>query len=75
MKKSQKQLVLEHLERGFSITSLEAWEKYGCSRLACIIHNLRKEGYDIEREMVCSKTKLGHDATYAVYRLKKEEVA
>lgn len=71
--KTQKEIVLEHLERGFSITSLEAWEKYGCSRLADIIYKLRKEGYHIDAEMVKAKTKLGHDTTYATYMMRKEQ--
>ena len=44
---SQKLKVLEHLKGGFSITALEALEKFGCMRLASIIHKLRKEGYSI----------------------------
>ena len=72
MKKTQKDLVFEHLDRGFSITSLEAWQMYGCSRLAHIIYLLRREGYRIDAEMTQSKTKLGHTATYATYRMVKE---
>lgn len=69
MKKSQKELVLEHLQRGWSITSLEAWEKYGCSRLADVIFKLRKEGYRIDSEMTNGRTKLGAETQYATYRL------
>lgn len=69
--KTQKELVLEHLERGFSITGIEAWEWYGCSRLADIIFKLRKEGYNIDTTMNRSKTKLGHETTYATYMMKR----
>lgn len=69
MKKSQKELVLEHLQRGWSITSLEAWEKYGCSRLADVIFKLRKEGYRIDSEMTDGITRLGMETHYATYRL------
>jgi hypothetical protein len=47
-KKSKKQAVLEHLEKHKTITSLEAIELYGATRLSAIIFNLRKEGYEIE---------------------------
>jgi hypothetical protein len=70
--KSQKDLVLEHLERGWSITSLEAWQMYGISRLSDIILKLRRSGYNIETTMVESKTKLGHEARYGTYRMVKE---
>lgn len=69
MNKSQRELILEHLERGWSITSLEAWEKYGCSRLADVIFKLRKEGYRIDSEMTEGRTKMGASTRYATYRL------
>ena len=69
MSKTQKELILEHLERGWSITSHEAWEKYGCSRLADVIFKLRKEGYRIDSEMTEGKTRLGAETHYATYRL------
>lgn len=68
-KKTQKELVLEHLQKGKSITSREAWEAYGCSRLADVIFKLRKEGYAISRETVEGKTKLGANAHYGRYRM------
>ena len=71
--KTQKDYVLEHLERGWSITSLEAWDKYGISRLSDIVYKLRKEGYNIETEMVEGRTKMGADAIYGTYRLIKEQ--
>lgn len=67
--KTQKDLVLEHLERGWSITSLEAWDKYGISRLSDIILKLRREGYHIDTEMVDGRTKLGAETRYGTYRL------
>ena len=47
-----KEIILEHLQEHGSITSLEAIEKYKCTRLAQYIHLLRKEGYVIESEDV-----------------------
>jgi hypothetical protein len=45
---SQKQLIKKHLQRGWSITPLQALNKYGCLRLAAYIHRLKKEGLAIE---------------------------
>ena len=47
-----KELILEHLQEHGSITSLEAIEKYHCTRLSHYIYLLRKEGYAIESEDV-----------------------
>ena len=47
-----KELILEHLQEHGSITSLEAIDKYHCTRLSHYIYLLRKEGYVIESEDV-----------------------
>lgn len=64
MKKSQKEMVLEHLKTHRGITPLEALDMFGCFRLAAVICELRKDGFDIETEMVTRGEK-----TYAEYRL------
>lgn len=48
MKKTKISQVKAHLERGWSITSLDAFKKYNVTRLAAIIHELRhKDGMQI----------------------------
>jgi len=47
MKESQRQAVIEHLKKKKSLTSWEAIQLYGITRLASIIFNLRAEGYSI----------------------------
>lgn len=58
--------VLAHLKRK-SITPLEALEKYGCLRLASVIHVLRGRGLEIK---TVDKTENGK--TFAQYFLIKE---
>ena len=36
------------LNRGYSITPIQALNKWGCFRLGARIHDLRKQGYTIE---------------------------
>jgi hypothetical protein len=55
---SQYQQVLEHLEKGYSISQLEATQKYGILRLGAIIFNLRKAGYSISTEMFIRKIRM-----------------
>lgn len=55
---SQKQQIVEHLKSGKSITQLEATKLYGITRLAPIIHTLRREeGLPIKnREQISERT-------------------
>lgn len=50
--KSQTTMVLEHLEEYGSITSKEAYDKYGIQRLSSIIYLLRKNGVIIATEKI-----------------------
>lgn len=45
--KSQCDMIAAWLERGYSITSLEALQRFGCMRLASRIHDLRERGMNI----------------------------
>jgi len=61
--------VLAALEAGESLTSLEAWQRFGTSRLAADVHVLRRMGWpieSIETPVLCSG---GRSARVAVYRL------
>ena len=65
-----REIILNHLQEHGSITSLEAIEKYRCTRLSHYILLLRKEGYAItaDREpFIHSIT--GKKSNYARYRL------
>ena len=47
-----KEIILEHLQENGSITSIEAIEKYHCTRLSHYIYLLRKDGHTILSEDV-----------------------
>ena len=44
--------ILAHLRAGNRLTALEALESFGCFRLAARIHELRREGWQIEERTV-----------------------
>lgn len=67
-KKNQKDQILEHIEKYGSITPLEAQRLYGCMRLGARILDLRKDGYEIVREIVEVETRSGK-AHVARYRM------
>ena len=66
-KKNQHSEVLNHLQTKGNITSIEAIELYGATRLSAIIFNLRKKGYDIETKMLTGYTRYGDTCNYAKY--------
>lgn len=61
--------VLEHLKEYGCITSLEAIELYGATRLSSIIFNLRKHGYKIETIDLPFVDRFGTKSTYGKYVL------
>lgn len=50
--KSQESAILEWLERGNSLTPIAALDLFKCFRLGARIHGLKKQGYNIESELV-----------------------
>jgi alanine-alpha-ketoisovalerate/valine-pyruvate aminotransferase len=63
-----------HLENVGHITSLEAIELYGATRLSAIIYNLRnKYGMNIITETIEFTDRFGNAAHYAKYIFKGEE--
>ena len=62
---SQTTQIQIHLEKGKSITPIQALNKYGCFRLAARIADLRNNGMNIKTTIVKLKNKK-HIATYSV---------
>ena len=54
-----------YLLKGKSITQLQALEMFGCMRLSARIHELRNEGWDINKESVS----LGNGKSVARYSM------
>ena len=67
--KTQKSEVLRYMQTHAGITSIQAIEKFGATRLSDIIFRLRKEGYEIETEQITRKNRYGHSVTFAKYSL------
>lgn len=65
-KTSKTKKVLEHLQKYGSITSWEAIEEYGATRLSAIIFNLR-ENYKIQSDRVSHIDRYGNQSTFARY--------
>jgi len=48
---SQAQVVLNHLTNNRKLTSIEAIGLYGITRLAAVVHNIKKSGVDVDTTM------------------------
>jgi hypothetical protein len=71
--KGQRNAILYHLNYIGDITSKEAFEQYGVTRLSAIIHDLRCMGYPIHSIMVDGKTRFGSSTKYAKYVMGRVE--
>ena len=61
--------ILAHLKKYKKITPMEAWEEYKCMRLSARIYDIKKLGYDIDRELKTTPNK----KRYAEYYLLEKE--
>lgn len=66
---THEQLVLRHLIDFGSITTWEAFQEYGNTRLSAYILLLRKKGYNIQTDYITSKNRYGNKTTYGKYIL------
>ena len=58
-KLTQRDRIIRHMLDYGSITSLEAVQEYGIMRLASRISDLKREGYDISKDMESGKNRYG----------------
>lgn len=66
-------LILEHLKNNEGITSIQAFELYGATRLSAIIFNLKKSHLKIESHWKTGKDRYGNTCRFVEYRLIKEK--
>lgn len=67
--------VLQYLKENGSITSWEAIQEFGATRLSAIIFNLRhKYNLNIISERIEFTDRYGYKSSFAKYILKEEEV-
>ena len=64
------QAVLDWLKTHASISSMEAIQSFGATRLSAIIFKLRKRGYDIETVKCEGTDRFGNPMRFARYYLR-----
>lgn len=69
-KMTQEKAILKHLTVYGSITSWEAFQDYGITRLSAIIYNLRyKDNLNIKNENITLKNRYNNSVTFSKYKL------
>lgn len=68
-KLSQCERIVEYMNKYGSITQLQAYVDIGCVRLPSRIHDLKRKGYAIRREMIKVKNGEGSQVPIARYSL------
>ena len=74
MKQTQEDKVLEYIKENGSITTLEAFNDLGVTRLSDRIFCLRNKGIDIKTTRKSVKNRYGSRVSIAIYTLDKEKV-
>lgn len=64
---TQESQILAALERGERLTPADALNRFGCFRLAAIIHKLKRKGHPISSIRTCVRARDGHRAHVATY--------
>ena len=72
MAKSQKERVLQYIRDYGSITTFEAFQQLGVTRLASRISDLCDDGYDFVRKQESSLNRYGDPVFYTRYSLREE---
>lgn len=68
--KNQHQQVLDYLDTNGTITTQEANNHLGVSRLSARIFELKQKGYDFDRVVVVLQNRVGKDIRCGQWRLK-----
>jgi len=66
------QAVKDHLKINGSITTWQAIQMYGETRLSAVIHNLREQGWDIESVWKEGTDRNGNESRWVEYILRGE---
>lgn len=71
-KQTQNKTVLEHMQRDGFITSWQAIQLYGITRLSGRIYDLREKGYKIKSTTQPCRNRFGNTCNVARYELEGE---
>ena len=70
---NHEQIILNHLRKHKTITTLEAFELYGITRLSARIYNLRESGFKIGLVWETGTNRYGNQVRWGKYFLIKNK--
>lgn len=73
MKITQCQRILDYMRRFGAISTLEAFNDLGVTRLASRIHDLKAQGYNIVSTIGIAKNRYNETIHFSIYRLKEDK--
>ena len=66
---TQKEQILAHMKLTGGITTKQAYDNFGCTRLSARIWDLRHDGWSIKEERITVTTRTGKRANVVRYSL------
>lgn len=66
---TQNERILRHMQDFGSITSMEAFTEYGCTRLSARIKDLRDAGIPVQASRETRTNRYGEKVSFARYRI------
>lgn len=66
---TQNERILRHMRDHGGITSMEAYQEYGCTRLSARIKDLRDEGFNIKSIRETRKNRYDEKVSFSRYTL------
>ena len=70
---TQKQAILEYLNRFGEISPMDAFADLGITKLATRISEMKKDGLCFKTETIKSKNRIGKTVHYCKYKLEEQE--
>lgn len=71
---TQKEQILDYLQRFKTITPMDAFADLGITKLATRVSEMRRDGVEFNIESVKSKNRFGKPVRFAKYSLKETNV-
>lgn len=70
-KMNQTKAIKNFLLAGNTLTSREAYDLFGCTRLAAVVHRLKKAGLNIKTVWQTGNTRYGTTSVFTAYKIER----
>lgn len=67
--------LLDYMLKGNHITSMQAFELFGCTRLSSYIYFYKKSGYNVKSKLLLGRNRYKESTVYSEYWIEPKEEA